>query len=91
MRNRSGMISGAGVVGDAGILALAHGYNDKGNQQWMAKFTTVSREYPTGYALGMAMMSSDHIQQKMIPITTATGRNAKISPCNEIVIITVSI
>ena len=25
-------------------------------------------------------------QQNMIPITTATGRNVKISPCNEIVV-----
>ena len=63
MRNLGGMISGAGVIGDVGILALAHGYNDEGNRQWMEKFNAISREYPTGYGLGMAMMSADHIQK----------------------------
>jgi hypothetical protein len=62
MRNLGGMISDAGVVGDVGILALAHGYNEEGNKQWLEKFNTVSHEYPTGYGLGMAMMSADHIQ-----------------------------
>ena len=62
MRNLGGMISADGVVGDAGILALAHGYSDQGNQQWMEKFGPISKAYPTGYGLGMAMMSADHIQ-----------------------------
>ena len=62
MRNHGGMISDKGVVGDVGILALAHGYKPEANKQWMAKFDSVSREYPTGYGLGMAMMSADHIQ-----------------------------
>lgn len=74
MRNLGGMISDAGVVGDVGILALAHGYTDKGNQQWMAKFATVSREYPTGYALGMAMMSADHIQQTIDGLEAAGAK-----------------
>jgi hypothetical protein len=62
MRNLGGMISDATVIGDVGILALAHGYSDQGNEQWMEKFGPISREYPTGYGLGMAMMSADHIQ-----------------------------
>jgi hypothetical protein len=62
MRNLGGMISDEGVVGDVGILALAHGYKPEANKQWMEKFDSVSREYPTGYGLGMAMMSADHIQ-----------------------------
>ncbi len=84
MRNLGGMISDADVIGDVGILALAHGYNDQGNQQWMEKFDAISREYPTGYGLGMAMMSADHIQgaidgleaagaQKILVLRTETG------------------
>ena len=84
MRNLGGMISAAGVAGDNGILALAHGYTDQGNEQWMAKFVDVSREYPTGYGLGMAMMSADHIQtaidgleaagaKKILVLRTETG------------------
>jgi hypothetical protein len=74
MRNLGGMISEAGVIGDVGILALAHGYSDQGNQQWMEKFTAVSREYPTGYGLGMAMMSADHIQTAIDGLEAAGAR-----------------
>jgi hypothetical protein len=74
MRNLGGMISDAGVVGDVGILALAHGYNDAGNEQWMEKFVSVSQEYPTGYGLGMAMMSADHIQQAIDGLEAAGAK-----------------
>ena len=84
MRNHGGMISDTGVVGDVGILALAHGYSEQGNAQWMEKFSDISQEYPTGYGLGMAMMSADHIQaaidgleaagaKKILVLRTETG------------------
>ncbi len=74
MRNLGGMISATGVIGDMGILALAHGYNDEGNRQWMEKFTAISREYPTGYGLGMAMMSADHIQKAIDGLEAAGAK-----------------
>jgi hypothetical protein len=74
MRNLGGMISDADVVGDVGILALAHGYNDQGNQQWMEKFDAISRDYPTGYGLGMAMMSADHIQKTIDGLEAAGAK-----------------
>lgn len=74
MRNLGGMISEKGVVGDVGILALAHGYSEQGNQQWMEKFGPISREYPTGYGLGMAMMSADHIQKAIDGLEAAGAK-----------------
>ncbi|MDH3510059.1 MAG: hypothetical protein OER85_04295 [Gammaproteobacteria bacterium] len=74
MRNLGGMISDAAVAGDVGILALAHGYSEQGNQQWMEKFDSVSREYPTGYGLGMAMMSADHIQKAIDGLEAAGAK-----------------
>ena len=62
MRDLGGMISQADVSGDIGLLALAHGYTDEANAQWMEKFETISSQYPTGYGLGMAMMNGNHIQ-----------------------------
>ena len=90
MRNHGGMISDADVVGDVGILALAHGYSDQGNEQWMAKFSDVSRKYPTGYGLGMSMMSADHIQnaidgleaagaKKILVLRTETGETNSLN------------
>ena len=74
MRNMGGMISGAEVVGDVGILALAHGYTDEGNVQWMEKFDSVSKEYPTAYGLGMAMMGGDHIQRAVDGLEAAGAK-----------------
>jgi len=84
MRNLGGMLSDAAIVGDVGVLAMAHGYTDDGNQQWMDRFDVISSDYPTGYGLGMAMMSSEHIQttidsleaagaKKILVLRTETG------------------
>ena len=74
MRNLGGMISDDDLAGDVGILALAHGYKDKGNQQWMSKFGPIAEVYPTGYGLGMAMMSADHIQQAIDGLEAAGAK-----------------
>ncbi len=74
MRNLGGMLSDAGVVSDVGILALAHGYTDEGNRQWMEEFAAISREYPTGYSLGMAMMSAEHIQKAIDGLEAAGAK-----------------
>ncbi|HJP04867.1 MAG: hypothetical protein CL799_09115 [Chromatiales bacterium] len=74
MRNMGGMISEAGVVGETGILALAHGYSDQGNAQWMEKFGPISGRYPTGYGLGMSMMSADHIQSAIDGLEAAGAK-----------------
>jgi hypothetical protein len=84
MRNMGGLISDSPVTGDVGILALAHGYSDQGNEQWFEKFESIATQYPTGYGLGMAMMGGDHIQkaiekleaagaEKIIVLRTETG------------------
>jgi len=74
MRNMGGMISGADVVGEVGILALAHGYTDEGNVQWMEKFDSVSESYPTAYGLGMAMMGGEHIQRAIDGLEAAGAK-----------------
>ena len=78
MRNMGGMISDAGVVGEVGILALAHGYTDEGNVQWMEKFDSVSKTYPTAYGLGMAMMGGEHIQRAIDGLEAAGAKTILI-------------
>ena len=78
MRNSGGMISEAGVVGDVGILALAHGYTDQGNAQWKSRFEPVAAEYPVGYGLGMAMMGGEHIQQAVDGLEAAGAKRILI-------------
>jgi len=74
MRDLGGMISGADITGDIGILALAHGYTDAANLQWMEKFNAISQDYPTGYGLGMAMMNGNHIQKAVDGLEAAGAK-----------------
>ncbi len=74
MRNLGGMLSDATVVGEVGVLAMAHGYTDEGNQQWMDRFDIISGDYPTGYGMGMAMMGSDHIQRAIDGLEAAGAK-----------------
>lgn len=63
MQNLWGWMQEDGVrEGQVGILALAHGFKEPGNTQFRDAFAEVSAEYPATNSLGMAMMTSDHIQ-----------------------------
>ncbi len=39
-----------------GVLALAHGFKEVGNQQFTNAYTAAASDYPRAYAFGMAMM-----------------------------------
>jgi hypothetical protein len=69
-----GLISPAGVTGELGVLALAHGYVEEGNRQWMARFAPLAARRPTGYGLGMTMMDSAHIQRAIDELEAAGAR-----------------
>jgi len=63
MKNLWGWMEAAGTrEGSVGILGLAHGFKEPGNSQFRAAYTGVSETYPATFAVGMAMMTSDHIQ-----------------------------
>lgn len=55
-------VSPAGVRNEVGVLALGHGYKEPGNTFFVGAFKPVAGKYPTAAGLGMAMMSSGHIQ-----------------------------
>jgi len=48
--------------GETGVLGLAHGFKEPGNTQFREAYSGVGAAYPSTYAVGMAMMTSDHIQ-----------------------------
>jgi hypothetical protein len=55
-------VSPEGVRDEVGILALGHGYKEPGNTFFRNAYEPIGRRHPVAAGLGMAMMSSDHIQ-----------------------------
>ena len=80
MKNSSGVLSDAALIGDVGVLALAHGFNERGNEQFTTAFETVKGKQPTAYAFGMAMMTSDHIQTALTNLEAAGAKTIVVIP-----------
>lgn len=78
MNNDWGWVSQAS--GPVGILALAHGFNDQGNAQFVDAFGGIGARYPTVYAFGMAMMSSDHIRSAVAALEGAGAERILVLP-----------
>lgn len=66
--------------GKVGVLALAHGFKKEANQQFTARFARTGEEYPTTYAFGMAMMTSDHIQSAITALEEAGAETIVVIP-----------
>lgn len=73
-------VSPAGVRDEIGVLALGHGYNEPGNTFFTNAYGPVSKVHPTAAGLGMAMMSSSHIQQAVDQLEGAGARTIVAIP-----------
>ena len=78
--NNRGWITKGTRKGKVGILTLAHGFKEPGNTQFRAAFQDVATEYPSSYALGMAMMSSDTIASAVRRLEEAGAETIIIMP-----------
>lgn len=54
--------SDPGVRGKFGVILLAHGFGDHGDEVLKNQLRPTSAAYPLTFAYGMSMMTSDHIQ-----------------------------
>lgn len=80
MKNTWGWVGETPKNGRVGVLALAHGFKEKGNKQFTAAFDDAGEAYPTTYALGMAMMTSEHIQAAVTALEQAGAQTIVILP-----------
>jgi sirohydrochlorin ferrochelatase len=80
MKNSGGMVSAAGMAGDVGVLALAHGFNERGNEQFKTAWSSTASQYPTAYGFGMAMMTSSHIQAAIDELEAAGAKKIVVVP-----------
>ncbi len=80
MSDTEAYLSPPGVNGSVGVLALGHGYGDKGNDQFKAAFSRVAGRQPTAVGLGMAMMDSSHIQRAVDKLEAAGAKTIVVLP-----------
>lgn len=80
MKNSWGWVQETDQSGRVGVLALAHGFKEKGNRQFVEAFSDASETYPTTYAFGMAMMTSDHIQSAITALEDAGVETIVVIP-----------
>ncbi len=78
--DKRGWVTAGTREGEVGILALAHGFKEPGNMQFRTAFQHVAAEYPTTYALGMAMMSSDNIGTALKTLEDAGAKKIVVMP-----------
>lgn len=80
MKNTWGWIYADKEQNKVGVLALAHGFNERGNQQFRNAFLETGEDYPTAYAFGMAMMTSSHIQSAIDALEAAGADTIVVIP-----------
>jgi len=73
-------ISDAELVGDRGLLILAHGFRDRGDRDFKQQVQPMADVFPTAFAFGMAMMMSDHIQLALDDLEAAGAEQIIVIP-----------
>lgn len=73
-------ISDSTVSGGVGILTLGHGFGPEGNDLFRSAHMPTAAKHPTAMALGMAMMSSAHIQTAVDDLTSAGAETILVVP-----------
>ena len=73
-------LSDTGLSGDVGILALGHGFQEDGNREFQTAYASTAAKHPTAVGLGMAMMTSAHIQTAVDELTSAGAKKILVIP-----------
>ena len=73
-------LSTADLVGEVGVLALGHGYEPSGNEIFKGAYMATAEKHPTAVGLGMAMMTSAHIQAAVDELTRAGAMKVLVIP-----------
>ena len=80
MRETEAYLSDPALRGPVGVLALGHGYGDKGDAQFKSGYADIAKTHPTAVGLGMAMMDSSHIQRAVDQLETAGAKTIVVLP-----------
>jgi len=80
MKNLWGWMGDGARAGNVGVLGLAHGFKEPGNTQFRDAYAAVGDAHPSTYALGMAMMTSEHIQSAVTALEEGGAETIIVIP-----------
>ncbi len=78
--NYTWYVSDAAVQNDYGVLILAHGFREHGDRVMSQRIAPLAGQAPTAMAMGMSMMTSDHIQLAINNLEAAGAKRVIIVP-----------
>jgi hypothetical protein len=78
--NYTWYLSPAGLQQAYGVLVLAHGFQDQGDRVLRQRLQPVAEQAPTALALGMSMMTSDHVQLALNNLEAAGATDIVVIP-----------
>ncbi len=67
-------VSDESVRAEVGVLIVAHGFHEIGDQSLVDRLKPTARIFPTAAALGMSMMQSSHIQSSVDSLVAAGAK-----------------
>jgi sirohydrochlorin ferrochelatase len=73
-------LSGGDVRGKTGVLVLAHGFGQTGDQAFRKTLAPVGEDRPTAVAFGMSMTQSSHIQSAVDQLAAAGAATIVVLP-----------
>jgi sirohydrochlorin cobaltochelatase len=73
-------ISDLALMGNTGVLVLAHGFRDPGDDIFRQRLNPLASQNPTALAMGMSMMMSDHIQLAINDLEAAGAKRIVVVP-----------
>ena len=77
-------VSDMSVRGKVGILGLAHGAGEAGDQGLIGQFSKIGDEYPSAMAFGMSMATSAHIQGAIDQLEEAGAETIVVVPAIDV-------
>ncbi len=80
LKNEEGMVSDESVNDEIGILVLAHGFHGEGYKEFRAAFKEIGDVHPTGYAFGLSILDSGHLQKVIDQLTSQGAKKIVLFP-----------
>lgn len=73
-------VSDRSLQGDVGVLILCHGVGEKGDRHFVEAVKPVGETWPTAVGFGMAMMTSDPLQQSVDDLVARGAKKIVLVP-----------
>jgi hypothetical protein len=78
--NYTWYVSDRSLRGEVGVLILTHGFQEHGDRLMSTRVRAIAESRPTALAMGMSMMTSDHVQLALNNLAAAGAKDIIVVP-----------